>query len=113
MSKQPAKLRLLASMKGLLAQEAEKHIYPTLLKAEYDAAYAAAKPRVTAAVTAKFKKSDMDVLVRFDCSRRAVCAKLHYPNGVIQQFDWSHDDCKCEIADDTRPLIPDTPHYRY
>lgn len=108
MSKGNPKLRLLASHKQLLFDNAAKHILPKALKDAYDAAYAKAAPLAFTSVTAKFKQSEMDVLEKFGCATRTNSARLHYTSGAVQVFDWRPD-----TKDEEKPKVPSSHEYRY
>lgn len=103
-----AKLRLLQHMKNTLRANAEQHIKPEGLQQSYDAAYKAAVPVVTAAVTAKFKPDEMAVLHKFECARRTNRVRVLYPNGVVQQFDYANG-----TKDEELPFVPASDKFHY
>lgn len=98
-----AKRKLLQWMRDKLIVHATNTVAPAKEAKALTSAYRKAEPLVRKLVEAKYKPADMVICEKYGLTRRDSCIRVQYPNGVVQQFDFSEKE--------TSPITPDSSCY--
>jgi len=93
-----AKRRMLQWMREKLIAHANEHVSPVAEAKALASAYKKAEPLVRKIVEAKFKPADMVVCEKYGLTQRDSCIRVKYPDGAVQQFRFTNDDCAPVIA---------------